>query len=229
MSQKINPTNNKLGVLRNWNCQFQKYGKTFRGYNKFIQPKNYSSVYLKRFIQQNNVLIENIEFLQSSSQLLIKLFIFKLNLNDFHLKNQVCLNTLSNWFKYPVKLLFYQKNNLTNSSFLINNYISYLFIVKEIPIKQILQLVYSSLQKQSLQTTIIYTIKGIRLAKFKGFKLEVTGCFEASRSQMSKTLKCNFGSSTLTRLNGYVSYSNNQFFTKFGSCGIKLWLFYDLL
>jgi ribosomal protein S3 len=33
----------------------------------------------------------------------------------------------------------------------------------------------------------------------------------------------------LTKLNGYVDYSSNYFLTKFGSCGFKLWLFYELL
>jgi hypothetical protein len=229
MSQKINPINNKLGVLRVWNYNFQKYGKTFKGYNKSIRPKNYSSIYLNRVIQQNNSIIESIEFLQSSHHVSIKLFIFKLNVKDFKLKIQECLNVISYWIKCPIKILVYQKNTLMNSSFLINNYIFYLFFIRSTPIKQILQLLYSILKKQSSQTVLLYTTKGIQLAKFKGFKIEVTGCFESSRSQMSKTLKCNFGSITLTKLNGYVNYSNEHFFTKFGSCGIKLWLFYDLL
>jgi ribosomal protein S3 len=39
---------------------------------------------------------------------------------------------------------------------------------------------------------------------------------------MAKTIKCNFGTIPLTKLNGYVDYSKTTFFTKFGSCGLKI-------
>lgn len=229
MSQKINPTNNKLGVLQVWNYRFQKYGKTFRNYKKFLRPKNYSFLFLKQFLYQNNLLIENVEFSKSTHQFLIKIFIFRLTQVPIRLKFQFCLKVISYWLKCPVKFLIYQKNSLSSSSLLINNYIFYLFFVRTNSIKQIFQQIFQLLEKQSNKIIFIYTIKGIQLIKFKGFKLEVTGCFESSRNQMSKTLKYNLGSVPLTRLNGYVDYSNNHFFTKFGSCGIKLWLFYELL
>lgn len=81
---------------------------------------------------------------------------------------------------------------------------------------------YKTLQQQSLKKSLIYTTKGLQLVQLKGFKLEFTGCFESSRSQMSKTIKCNFGSIPLTKLNGYVDYSKDTLFTKFGSCGFKI-------
>lgn len=227
MSQKINPINNKLGVLQIWNLKFQKYGRTFKGYSKLIQPRNYILIYLKRFLFQNHLLIESIEFLQSNQQTLIKVFIFKLKF--FQLQTKVLLNIISYWLKCPVKLLVYQKSNLNNSSFLVANYILYLVFKKTNSSKQILQIIYSTLKEQSCKTKVVYTIRGLQLVQLKGFKLEFTGCFESSRSQMSKTLKCSFGSVPLTKLNGYVDYSSNYFLTKFGSCGFKLWLFYELL
>jgi ribosomal protein S3 len=116
----------------------------------------------------------------------------------------------------------YQKSNLNDSSFLVTNYVLYLVFKKTSSSKQILRIIYNTLKEQSYKRKIIYTIRGLQLVQLKGFKLEFTGCFESSRSQMSKTLKCSFGSVPLTKLNGYVDYSSNYFLTKFGSCGFKL-------
>lgn len=229
MSQKINPIKNKLGILQTWSDQFTKYGYIFKNYKKFVQAKNYSFVYLKRYLYKNKLLIENIEFKQLTYQFMIKISVFKLKQNSPIPKSKyVVLNNLSNWLNFPIKLVLYQKTNLSNSSCLISNYVFHLLLQKRSSVKQILQVLYSILKKQSYQTKLIFTVKGLQLIKLKGFKIEITGCFEASRSQMAKTLKCNFGSSPLTKLNGYIDYSSTRFFTKFGSCGLKLWLFYEL-
>ena len=230
MSQKINPVKNKLGILQTWNDQFPKYGYAFRNYKKFVQSKNYSFVYLKRYLYKNKLLIENIEFRQLTHQFMIKISVFKLKQSSSIFKSKyVVLNNLFNWLNFPTKLVLYQKTNLSNSSCLLNNYVFYLLTQKRSSVKQILQVLYTILKKQAYQTKLIFTVKGLQLTKFRGFKIEITGCFEASRSQMAKTLKCNFGSTPLTKLNGYVDYSSTHFFTKFGSCGFKLWLFYELI
>ncbi len=229
MSQKINPINNKLGTLQTWNYQFQKYGRTFKSYNKFVQPKNYILTYIKYFLFQNNLLIKNINLTYTIQQITINVFIFNLKYQLLKLEEKIILDTISYWLNCPIKLLIYQTNELDTSSTLLNNYILYLFSSKTISIKQILYLVFNILKKHSEKIKFIHTIKGLQLVKFRGLKLEFTGCFESSRSQMSKTIKYNFGSIPLTKLNGYVEYSNNRLFTKFGSCGLKLWLFYELL
>ena len=81
---------------------------------------------------------------------------------------------------------------------------------------------YSFLKLQSKITRIEYTTSGIRLMKLKGFRLEISGCFDSTRSQMAKKLKYNFGQVPLTLLNGYIDYSSHTLFTKSGSCGFKI-------
>ena len=78
------------------------------------------------------------------------------------------------------------------------------------------------LKTQSKITKVKYTIQGIRLVNLKGFKLEISGCFDSTRSQMAKKLKCNFGQVPLTQLKGYIDYSSYTFFTKSGSHGLKV-------
>ena len=105
---------------------------------------------------------------------------------------------------------------------MLNNYISYLFIYKIKSPKKILQYAFKVLNNQRKNIQVKNTIFGIKTVELKGFKVEISGCFESSRSQMAKTIKCNFGIIPLTQLNGYIDYSKNTFFTKFGACGLKI-------
>lgn len=228
MSQKINPITNKLGALQTWNYQLQTYGRNFESYNNTIQLRNYTLMYIQRFLLQSNLLVKDINFIYSIQQITINIFVFNFKFQSADIKDKVILNTISCWLNTPAKILVYQSQDLSNSSFLVNSYIAYLFSLKTTSTKQLLQLIFNILKKQANKTKLIYTINGLQLVKFKGFKLEFTGCFESSRSQMSKTLKCSFGPIPLTKLNGCIEYSSDSFFTKFGVCGLKLWFFYEL-
>jgi len=228
MSQKINPTSNKLGILKLWKYNFQNYGRNFKNYTKFIHYQNFIFNYLNHFQNKYNLVIEDICIVRTFHRATVKVFI-----HDFQelktLKNKANLiKTFSCWLNCPITLNIYKKNNLSNSAVLLSNYINYLFLQKSSTPKKILQIIYKILQEHTSKVKIIYTIHGIKIFKLKGFKIEVSGCFESSRSQMAKTLKCNFGSVSLTKLKGYVDYSNNILFTKFGSCGFKIWLFYEV-
>ncbi len=227
MAQKINPTSNKLGILQIWNYNFQSYGKKLKNYTKFTQIKFFLLNYLKRLLNKYNLLVEDIYIVQTIHKTSIKLFIFDQNKIKV-LENNNLAKLISYWLNCPVILNFYKINNLGNSAFLLSNYINYLFLQKTYAPKKILQVVYKILQQQTSKFKILYTVNGIKIFKLKGFKIEISGCFELSRSQMAKTLKCNFSSVSLTKLKGYVDYSSSVIFTKFGSCGFKIWLFYEL-
>lgn len=176
-----------------------------------------------------NLLIENVNIFYFRHYILIKVFIFNPKINAYVKNKLISSHVFSNWFHYPIKLEFYTRKYLSNSSFLIINYIQYLFVQKFYTSKRILQILNATLKTPVFKSKVVQTSFGIKKVKLKGFKLEFTGCFEASRSQMSKTLKCNFGSNPLTKINMYVDYSSNVLFTRFGTCGLKLWLFYELL
>lgn len=227
MSQKINPLINKLGIIQLWNYQGIKYGKNFINYTKFIQPCIHIFNYINRFCLNNNLLIENIIIIQRINRITIDVFVVPLKeLNIIKIK-KLFLNTIFNWVNSSIKLSLYKNINIGNTSFFISNYVNYLFVQKLNSPKKILQFIYNILKFQSKKKVIKYTIYGIKIVELKGFKIEISGCFEASRSQMSKTIKCNFGIIPLSKLNGYIDYSTDTFFTKFGSCGLKIWLFYE--
>ena len=232
MSQKINPVGNKLGILQLWDYKTQLYGRTFNEYTKSIRILNYSLTYLERYLAKTNILIEEFQITKSVHQILIKVYLLDLNKSSAEKEYVTSLmNTLSYWLKnIPFKLTFCQRISIEDSSsLLLINYMRYLLSQKKTTPKKIVQSIYKVINNQRSRIKIVSTTKGLQLVKLIGFKMEFSGCFDSSKTQMAKTLKFNFGSLSLTKLNNYVDYSKTTFFTKFGSCGIKLWLFYDFL
>ena len=232
MSQKINPIGNKLGILRLWNYKTQLYGRTFNKYVRSIRALNYSLIYLKRHLAETNILVEEVKITKSVHQILIKVYLFDLKKSLVKKESITSLiNTLSYWLKnIPFKLTFYQRISIEDSSsLLLINYMRYLLSQKVTTPQKVVQSIYKVINNQKSRIKVVNTNKGLQLAKLIGFKMEFSGCFDSSKTQMAKTLKFNFGSLSLTKLNNYVDYSKTTFFTKFGSCGIKLWLFYDFL
>ena len=227
MAQKINPINNKLNVIKLNHYEFNKYGCNFNNYIKYIHSRNYVFNFLNRFCLKYNLFLETINIIQTSSRILI--FINILNLkNTTNLKiRQFFFKAFRIWLKFPIFFIFYKNIKFGSSSLLIINYINHLIKKKYNSPKKILQLIYNMLKSQSKITKVIYTVQGIKLINLKGFKLEISGCFDATRSQMAKKLKCNFGRVPLTELRGYIEYTSYTFFTKSGSHGLKVWLFYE--
>ena len=223
MSQKINPVSNKLGINKLWKFELLNYGKNFKSYTRFVTFHNYIFDYLNHFCIKNNLLIESINLIQKNFEIRIVVF-----LNNLKSVEEVNLSScvISKWINMTLKLHIFRNFNFINSSFLINNYTNFLIIKKENSPKKVLLSIYKLLKNQKKLPKIKYTIQGIKILELKGFKIEVSGCFESSRSQMSKIIKCNFGTIPLTKFNGYIDYSRTTLFTKFGSCGLKVWLFY---
>lgn len=227
MAQKINPINNKLNVIKLNNYEFNKYGCSFNNYIKHIHTRNYVFNFINRFCLKYNLFLETINIIQTSSRILIFINILNpKNKTNFKIR-QFFLKTIKIWLKSPIWFNFYKNINFGNSSLLILNYINHLLKKKNNSPKKILQLIYNNLKNQSKITKVTYTVQGIKLISLKGFKLEISGCFDSTRSQMAKKLKCNFGRVPLTELKGYIEYSSYTFFTKSGSQGLKVWLFYE--
>ena len=78
-----------------------------------------------------------------------------------------------------------------------------------------------------LNSAKILTSKtGLKVLKFKGFKLKLSGRFEESKNQMSKTLEQTSGSISLLSTSSYIEFSTLNINSKLGVCNIKIWLFY---
>nr|WDA66166.1 ribosomal protein S3 [Lithothamnion corallioides] len=226
MSQKINPISNKLGTSQTWNITFSKYGKNFKCYNKFLYKQFKVLFYIHYLLKKKGFFLDNVKIYFTNRNVFINIFIFNLNSISTLSKTNYLLKVISYWLMIPITLNFYRKFSLTNSAFLLSNYVLSL-VIQGISPKKLLQNVYIILKEQVTKSKLVYTTQGIKKIILKGFKLKFSGCFEMSRNQMAKTVQCNFGSLPLTKLNGYIEYSNNTLYTKFGSCGLKIWLFYE--
>lgn len=227
MSQKINPLSNKLGVIKTWNYESSKYGRTFKNYIKLIQFQKQRFNYLNHTCMNYDLLIESVRIIEMIHHTFFNVSAMHLKKSYPFKEKKPLLDTIRYWSGSQALLTFYKSENIGSTALLINNYIVHLFLKKSYSPKKILQLIYNILRNQAVSAKIKYTINGIKIIRLKGFKLEISGCFESSRSQMAKMIKCNFGTTPLTKLNGYIDYSTNTIFTKFGSCGFKIWLFYE--
>lgn len=226
MSQKTNPLKTKLGQIKLWNFEFSKYGQNFKNYTKFLYLRNNIFSFIKNFCLKYNLLIENININQKIYETNFNVFVVFLKTSQETNKDNNFLKVILKWINTNIKISFYKNTSLTNTTMLIKNYIIYLFINKKISPKKALLYLYKTLKNQKKKNQIKYTIQGIKIIELKGFKIEISGCFDSSRNQMSKIIKCNFGRIPLTKLNGYIDYTKTTFFTKFGTCGLKIWLFY---
>ena len=227
MAQKINPINNKLNIIKLNNYEFNKYGSNFNNYIKHIHWRNYVFNFVNRFCLKYNLFLETINIIQTSSKIFIFINILNTkNTTNFKIR-RFFFETISVWLKFPILFNFYKNIKFGSSSLLIINYINHIIKKRFNSPKKILQLIYKMLKNQSKITKLTYTVQGIKLINLKGFKLEISGCYDSTRSQMAKKLKCNFGQVPLTRLKGYIEYSSYTFFTKSGSHGLKVWLFYE--
>lgn len=226
MSQKINPLSNKLGISQVWDITFSKYGKNFRTYSKIFYKQTKVFFYLTYLLKSKELCLDKITINFTIKTLFVNVFLFSNKTNVVLPKINYLLKVSSNWLVVPIVFNFYKKLSLANSAFLLLNYILTLFLKEDSP-KKILKNVYIILISQIGKFKLAHTAQGIKKVNFLGFKLQLSGCFEMSRTQMTKVIKFNFGSLPLTLLNGYIEYSNSTIYTKFGSCGLKIWLFYE--
>lgn len=226
MSQKINSISNRLGISQTWNITFSKYGKNFKLYNKLYNKQLKILLYITYLLAGRFSFLDSITINFENKCFFINIFFFSSNeiktLPKTNFLSKICFN----WLKTPMIFNFYKRSTLTNSAFLLSNYILNL-VFRETFFKRVLKNIYILLKNQVNKFKLVYTTQGIRELKLKGFKLQFSGCFDLSRTQMAKTMHCNFGSLSLTKLNGYTEYSVNTIYTKFGSCGLKIWLFYE--
>lgn len=228
MPRKVNPLSNKLGLVQIWDLNLSTYGKNLKSYCNITKLYELTNKYLNRYCIKHNLFLESIFISYTSQVIFINVCIF-CDLNNFDYIKKQLYSTIKDWFQYPIIFTLYKKNKLGNSSMLVSNYINYLLLQNSSSPKQILQILHKIFKEEKCGNKIRYISTGLVTLKLKGFKVEFSGCYDSSRNQMAKTIKDSFGSVSLTKLKSFVFYSNSIFFTKFGSCGLKLWLFYEPL
>lgn len=227
MSQKINSLGFKLGILQLWNFNIPVYNSSFKFYKKYIYISKYTFIYFRQIFKKHNILLNKITISYINQQFFLTISFYNFDNYITFLKKAVFNNFLYFWWGNLINLTLYKNQKLTISSFLITNYIIYVIESKNYSFKKSLHDLFKILKDISKDKKIIYTTSGLKVIELKGFKMQLSGCFENSRSQMSKILKYNYGLIPLTKLNGCIEYSTSCLFTKLGICNLKIWLFYE--
>nr|YP_010199836.1 ribosomal protein S3 [Hydropuntia urvillei]UAD89844.1 ribosomal protein S3 [Hydropuntia urvillei] len=229
MTRKINPKSLRLGLTQVWDLTIQNYNK-FDSYILFIFKWLQINSVITRILRSNEFLISDKEFLYMGDKLFLNVYIPNsiLESNDkYFLTLHELSKILVNCFSLKIYPRIYKKVNSTTMSNLILSYAIYLFEYNNNPNKilwQICQLLKGHLDNGR----VIYCTKGIRMVYLKGFKIQLVGRFDNTKSQMARSIQYNLGSLALVSLKSYVEFSHKDLHTKLGSCGLKVWLFYEI-
>nr|YP_011003658.1 ribosomal protein S3 [Gracilaria eucheumatoides]WPS66060.1 ribosomal protein S3 [Gracilaria eucheumatoides] len=229
MTRKINPTSLRLGLTQVWDFTIPNYN-SFNSYILLIFKWLQVNSIIIKILRSNKFLISDKELLYINNKLFLNIYITDLILpshDKYFLITHKLSKILLEWFSLKICLRIYRKMNYTIMPNLILNYAAYLLEYNRNPNKIIWQ-VYQLLKGHINSSKIIYCTKGIRLVYLKGFKIQLVGRFDNTKSQMAKSIQQNLGSLSLVSLKSYVEFSHKNLHTKLGSCGLKVWLFYEI-
>lgn len=226
MSKKISSISKYLGLSQNWFINFQPYNKSYNYFFTCFTLLNSS----KKIIFSNNFFISNylINFLNNFTEISFKIYYFnsfnlqKLQFLYFRLKHFL----LNNFFIDKLGLSFFiDKLGLLSNSFL-NYYLNHLVLNLNNSPKKIFNLLIILLKNQLNFTKYLILNSGFRKVQLKGFKVQLKGRFELSKSTLAKTICLKFGNITTNSFNHTLELLQKPLYSKLGKSSIKIWLFY---
>nr|YP_009130773.1 ribosomal protein S3 [Agarophyton chilense]AKA27628.1 ribosomal protein S3 [Agarophyton chilense]ASP44556.1 ribosomal protein S3 [Agarophyton chilense]UAD89519.1 ribosomal protein S3 [Agarophyton chilense] len=230
MTKKINPISLRLGLTQVWDITTQNYSKPNYSYAlSFLKHLQVESI-ITKVLRLNKFLINDNEFWYFNSTLFLNIYFTESTenkLNKYLFLIRKLSKVILNWFSLKIYLRIYKKVNLITTPNLISNYALYLFEQNKNPNKVLWQ-ICQFLKKNLNNGKIVYSTKGIRLVYLKGFKVRLVGRFDNTKSQMAKSIQQSSGSLSLISLKNQVEFTQKNLYTKLGSCGLQIWLFYEI-
>nr|AMR57147.1 ribosomal protein S3 [Gracilaria salicornia] len=230
MARKVNPISLRLGLTQVWNLTIQNYGKLNYCYmSSFLQYWRTRNI-IAKILKFNKFLINDKELWYINNTLFLNIYMVELvkKHSDMYLFLIKELSKLvCKWFSLKVDLRIYKRISWMTTSNLMLSYVSYLFDENR-NLNKILWQVCTFLKKHLHKGKVVYSTKGIRIAYLKGFKIRLVGRFDNTKSQMAKSIQQGSGSLSLLSLKNQVEYMQKNLHTKLGSCGLQIWLFYEI-
>lgn len=225
MSQKINPISFRLGLFQVWNTTMATYSKKTDFY--YLHKKKLLENYLKAFFVKENIYLGNTSWVISPKKASLVVICSESFKSSIQIKTTLKkLNILLNKvFKILFDVYLIKHSLWSSSSELIKRYV--LFNVNQnLPLKSILKNTSKLISNQLGTKKVLYTIKGPLNFELQGFKYQLSGRFDNSRNQMTKTIKYTEGTLPMPSMRIYVEYSQTHIHTKSGVCGLHIWLTY---
>nr|YP_010199611.1 ribosomal protein S3 [Gracilaria cervicornis]UAD89469.1 ribosomal protein S3 [Gracilaria cervicornis] len=230
MTRKVNPISLKLGLTQVWDFTIQNYNKLNYCYAlSFLKQLQIENI-VNKILKVNKFLINDKEFWYFNNKLFLNIYIVEVFFNQgdkYLFLIQKLSKLVFSWFSLKIYLRIYKRIYWITTSNLILGYASYLFQQNKNPNKILWQLSIF-LNKHLYHNKIVYSTKGIRLVYLKGFKIKLVGRFDNTKSQMAKSIHQSSGSLSLVSLQNQVEFVQKNLYTKLGSCGLQIWLFYEV-
>nr|YP_009500463.1 ribosomal protein S3 [Gracilariopsis heteroclada]AXE43625.1 ribosomal protein S3 [Gracilariopsis heteroclada] len=230
MAKKINPTSLRLGITQVWDFTLQNYGKlTSRNILYTLKRLQLKNV-ITQFFNLNKFLVGEQEIWYYHNNLFLNIYF-----TDYIIKNcskyPSILHSISSlifeWFSLKVRLRIFRKTVWASTPNMLISYADYLIKQHKNPNKVLWQLC-QFLKTHLNSTKVIYSTKGIHLVYLKGFQVRLVGRFDNTKNQMSKNIQQGFGALSLMSLKSRVEFVHKELYTKLGSCGLQIWLFYEI-
>ena len=252
MSQKVNPISFRINNNKTWNSSWYSNYKYFGLETGKIQIDLYIREYIQSVFKQLKILVDKIYVKEIDNKYLVKVFIYerglsinkdvlinskkvsrykkyftalkKDSINPFFKDKQKDSN--KNWFINPKKILNHLENQLTKY-FDKSIYISIVY-KKDIGDSATL---FGNFLKTELEKPNMNFKKALRdsLSQIKnkqdirGLRINCSG--RLGRAPMAKMEWFRYGSIPLTKISAKVDYVQLTGKTKYGSFGIKVWLY----
>nr|YP_004062184.1 ribosomal protein S3 [Gracilariophila oryzoides]ADR03200.1 ribosomal protein S3 [Gracilariophila oryzoides] len=230
MAKKINPISLRLGLTQVWDFTLQSYGKLISWHILLLLKQLQLKKVVAQIFNLNKFLVGEQEFWYYHNKLFLNIYF-----TDHIVKNQKKYSfifkkialLIFEWFSLKVQLRIFRKTNWITTPNLLINYATYLLKQHKNPNKVLWQLC-QFLEKNLNYTKIVHSSCGIHLVNLKGFKIRLVGRSDNTKTQMSKSIQQGFGSLSLMSLKSRVEFANTELYTKLGSCGLQIWLFYEM-
>jgi len=153
--------------------------------------------------EENNVYY-NPFFIENSGNLKGKTFSLDTIRLGEHLEKYLSL-----YSKKHVKISFHEQNSIGNSATLLSNFLSSEIERSNANFKRALRETFKEIKNKS---------------KIKGIRINCSG--RLGKAPMAKTEWFKYGQIPLSRINANLDYSTSTAFTKYGSIGVKVWIYY---
>nr|YP_010947455.1 30S ribosomal protein S3 [Mimica arnoldii]WGO62541.1 30S ribosomal protein S3 [Mimica arnoldii] len=228
MAQKINPVSFRLGIIQIWDSSIQFYGKSYFIYSFLLFKYLEANKLIKRVLNSKGFSLNSQDWKIGKSKTRLSIHYSSLISNKINIPIfKVIPNVLNNWLsKKFILALYFNKVEDSLSNNLIVKYAQHLINLNT-PSKKVIWNISRFIKTHLSCEKIIFYKKGILKIKLRGFKISLTGRLESSKTQMAKNIQYSEGNLPLNTLKNYIGYSNNILYTKNGSCGLKIWLFYE--
>ena len=252
MSQKVNPISFRINNNKTWQSAWYSNYKYFGIDGGKLQIDLYIRDYIQSIFKELKILVDKIYIKEIDNKYLVKVFIYekgvsikkdvvinskkisryknfideikKDSINPFYKAKQKESN--KNWFINPKKVIDHIQNNL-------NNYLDkkvYISMVYKKDIGESASLLGNSLCRDlekpntNFKRALRDSLSQIKSKNnIRGIRINCSG--RLGRAPMAKMEWFRFGSIPLTKISAKVDYTQLMGKTKYGSFGIKVWLY----